>query len=318
VSELKVRVAAKTCEAEGVCGFELLPLEGEVLPPFEAGAHIDVHLRDGLVRQYSLCNAPHERQRYQIGVLRESASRGGSVAMHDDVQAGDTITISVPKNHFPLASAERSLLFAGGIGITPILAMAEALSAAGNRFELHYSARSPERAAFRERIGAAPFRDSAHIHYDSRATEEQLDVARVLGAPDLVTQIYVCGPGGYIDHVLGIAGALGWPPARLHREYFSAAAVDTGADAPFDVKLAGSGQVIAIPAGRTVVAVLAEHGIDIPVSCEQGVCGTCLTRVLNGVPDHRDVYLTDEEREANDQFTPCCSRAKSTMLVLDL
>jgi vanillate O-demethylase ferredoxin subunit len=318
MSELKVRVAARTIEAEGVCGFELLPLEGEVLPAFEAGAHIDIHLGGGMVRQYSLCNAPHERHRYQVGVLREPASRGGSAAMHDEVRAGDIITISVPKNHFPLAPAGRSVLFAGGIGITPILAMAEALCTTGNRFELHYSARSPERAAFRARIVAAPFADSAHFHYDSGAAGQQLDLAKVLGTPDAGTHIYVCGPGGYIDHVLGVAATLGWPPAQLHREYFSAAPIDASGDAAFDVKLAGSGQVVTIPAGRTVVAVLAEHGIDIPVSCEQGVCGTCLTRVLDGLPDHRDVYLTDEERAANDQFTPCCSRAKGTMLVLDL
>jgi vanillate O-demethylase ferredoxin subunit len=196
MSEFKVRVAAKTCEADGVCSFELLPLEGEVLPAFEAGAHIDVHLRSGLVRQYSLCNAPHERQRYQIGVLREPASRGGSAAMHDNVGAGDTITISVPKNHFPLAAARRSVLFAGGIGITPILAMAEALCTAGDRFELHYSARSPQRAAFRERIGAAPFADRVHFHYDSGAAAQQLDVACVLGTPDPANHIYVCGRAG--------------------------------------------------------------------------------------------------------------------------
>jgi vanillate O-demethylase ferredoxin subunit len=318
MSELRVRVTRKVSEADGVASFELAPTEGEVLPPFDAGAHIDVHLRDGLVRQYSLCNPPRERHRYQIAVLRDPSSRGGSTAMHDDIEAGHVITISAPKNHFPLQPAGRSLLFAGGIGVTPILAMAEALSAAGADFEMHYNARSPERTAFRERIVNSPYCSRVHFHFDSGDAAQKLDVAKVLGGPRPDTHIYVCGPGGYIDHVLGAASALGWPPAQVHREYFTAAPIDAAGDTAFDVRLAASGQVFTIPVGRTVVEVLLDNGITIPVSCEQGVCGTCLTRVLDGVPDHRDVYLTDEERAANDQFTPCCSRSKSAMLSLDL
>ena len=318
MSDLKVRVAGKVSEADGISSFELVSVDGTPLPAFDAGAHIDVHLRDGLVRQYSLCNPPHERHRYQIAVLRDPSSRGGSTAMHDEIEAGHVITISAPKNHFPLEPASRSLLFAGGIGVTPLLAMAEALSAAGADFEMHYNVRSPERTAFCERIANAPWSARVHLHFDSGDAAQKLDVAKVLGAPRPDTHIYVCGPGGYIDHVLGAASALGWPPAQVHREYFSAVPVDEADDTAFDVKLAASGQVFTIPVGRTVVEVLAEHGIDIPVSCEQGVCGTCLTRVLEGVPDHRDVYLTDEERAANDQFTPCCSRSKTPILSLDL
>jgi vanillate O-demethylase ferredoxin subunit len=319
VSTLQVRVARKVSEADGISSFELVAADGAPLPPFEAGAHIDVHLRDGLLRQYSLCNPPQERHRYLIAVLRDPSSRGGSTAMHDEIEAGHLITISAPKNHFALEpAAARSLLFAGGIGVTPILAMAEELAGAGADFEMHYSARTPERAAFLQRIAAAPYATRVHVHYDSGDAAQKLDCAAVLGAPRADTHIYVCGPGGYIDHVLGAANALGWPPAQVHREYFSAAPVDEAGDTAFDVKLASSGQVFTIPPGRTVVEVLAEHGIDIPVSCEQGVCGTCLTRVTAGVPDHRDVYLTDEERAANDQFTPCCSRSKSAVLSLDL
>ncbi|MDB5916496.1 MAG: oxidoreductase, partial [Massilia sp.] len=263
-----------------------------------------------------------ERHRYQIAVLRDPSSRGGSTAMHDEIEAGHVITISAPKNHFPLQPATRSLLFAGGIGVTPILAMAEALYAAGADFEMHYNARSPAHCAFRDRIAKSLYAARVHLHFDNGDAAQNLDVQTVLGAPRADTHIYVCGPGGYIDHVLGAASSLGWPPAQVHREYFSAGSVDTAADAAgdtaFDVRLASSGQVFTIPVGRTVVGVLAENGIDIPVSCEQGVCGTCLTSVLDGVPDHRDVYLTDEERAANDQFTPCCSRSKSAMLSLDL
>ncbi len=318
MSTLQVRVARKVSEADGISSFELVAADGAPLPAFEAGAHIDVHLRDGLLRQYSLCNPPQERHRYLIAVLRDPSSRGGSTAMHDEIEAGHLITISAPKNHFALEPAARSLLFAGGIGVTPILAMAEALAGAGADFEMHYSARTPERAAFLQRIAAAPYAARVHVHYDSGDAAQKLDCAAVLGAPRAHTHIYVCGPGGYIDHVLGAANALGWPPAQVHREYFNAVPVDEAGDTAFDVKLASSGQVYTIPVGRTVVEVLAEHGIDIPVSCEQGVCGTCLTRVTGGVPDHRDVYLTDEERAANDQFTPCCSRSKSAVLSLDL
>ncbi|MET0855961.1 MAG: PDR/VanB family oxidoreductase [Telluria sp.] len=318
MSTLQVRVARKVSEADGISSFELVAADGAPLPAFEAGAHIDVHLRDGLLRQYSLCNPPQERHRYLIAVLRDPSSRGGSTAMHDEIEAGHMITISAPKNHFALEPAARSLLFAGGIGVTPILAMAEALAGAGADFEMHYSARTPERAAFLQRIAAAPYATRVHVHYDSGDAAQKLDCAAVLGAPRADTHIYVCGPGGYIDHVLGAANALGWPAAQVHREYFNAVPVDEAGDTAFDVKLASSGQAFTIPPGRTVVEVLAEHGIDIPVSCEQGVCGTCLTRVTGGVPDHRDVYLTDEERAANDQFTPCCSRSKSAVLSLDL
>jgi vanillate O-demethylase ferredoxin subunit len=318
MSTFAVRVARKTREAEGICSYELVRADGAALPPFAAGAHIDVHLPNGLVRQYSLCNAPGETHRYVIAVLRDAASRGGSRAMHDDVDLGSVLTVSAPKNHFPLADAERTLLLAGGIGVTPILAMAETLADNGAAFELHYCARAPERAAFVQRLGAARFAGLVHLHYDSGADDQRLDLAALLAAPAPGTHLYVCGPQGFIDHVLDNARACGWPAAQLHVEYFGAAAVDTGGDRPFDVQLASSGQVVTIPAGRTVLKVLAEQGVDIPYSCEEGVCGTCLTRVLAGVPEHRDLYLTDEERAANDQFAPCCSRARTPLLVLDL
>jgi vanillate O-demethylase ferredoxin subunit len=316
MSSIEVRVARKIREAEAICSYELVRVDGAALPPFEAGAHIDVRLPNSLVRQYSLCNAPGETHRYLIGVLRDAASRGGSQAMHDEVDAGSVLEISEPKNHFPLVEARRTLLLAGGIGVTPILAMAESLAGKDADFEVHYCARSPERAAFRERIGASRFAGQVHFHYDGDA--RTLDLARLLAAPEPDTHLYVCGPQGFIDHVLGSAAAHGWPAAQLHVEYFGAAAVDASADQPFAVKLASTGRIVAVPAGQTVIKVLAEHGVDIPYSCEEGVCGTCLTPVLEGVPDHRDMYLTDEEQAANDRFTPCCSRARTPVLVLDL
>jgi vanillate O-demethylase ferredoxin subunit len=315
-----VRVTRRHDEADGICSYELVRVDGAPLPPFEAGAHIDVHVGDKLVRQYSLCNPPGETHRYQIGVLRDANSRGGSQAMHDHIDTGSTLTISAPKNHFALVDASRTLLFAGGIGITPILAMAETLAAKRASFEMHYSARSPERAAFRERLAAfnETLAGRVHFHYDSGAAAQKLDLAALLAAPDAGTHLYVCGPQGFIAHVLDSAKALGWAPAQLHVEYFGAAALDTGGDRPFEVRLASSGRIVTVPAGTSALKALEAEGIAIPYSCEEGVCGTCLTRVLEGVPDHRDMYLTEEEQAANDQFTPCCSRAQTPLLVLDL
>jgi vanillate O-demethylase ferredoxin subunit len=318
MSTIEVRVAGRKDEADGICSYELVPTSGGALPGFEAGAHVDVHLPNNLIRQYSLCNAPGETHRYQIGVLRDAGSRGGSEAMHDHIDVGSVLTISAPKNHFPLVEAKRTLLLAGGIGVTPILAMAETLAAKGAAFEMHYCARSPEKAAFKERLGESHLRELVHFHYDSGDAAQKLDMAALLAKPQPDTHLYVCGPQGFIEYVLGTAKAQGWPAAQLHVEYFSAAAVDTTGDQPFDVKLASSGKTFTVPAGTTVIKVLAEAGVEIPYSCEEGVCGTCLTRVVEGVPDHRDMYLTEEEQAANDQFTPCCSRAKTKLLVLDL
>jgi vanillate O-demethylase ferredoxin subunit len=318
MNTIQVRVASKTDEADGICGYELVPVGGGALPGFEAGAHVDVHLPGNLVRQYSLCNPPAETHRYQIGVLRDANSRGGSEAMHDQIDVGTVLTISEPKNHFPLVDAKRTLLLAGGIGVTPILAMAETLAAKGAAFEMHYCARSPEKAAFKQRLGESHLRDLVHFHYDTGDAAQKLDMAALLANPQPDTHLYVCGPQGFMDYVLSTAKAQGWPQAQLHVEYFSAAAVDTSGDQPFDVKLASSGKTFTIPTGKTVIKVLEAAGVEIPYSCEEGVCGTCLTRVLEGVPDHRDMYLTEEEQAANDQFTPCCSRAKSKLLVLDL
>lgn len=306
-------------EAQDICSFELAAADGAPLPPFEPGAHIDVQLGEGLIRQYSLCPPPQWRGRYLIGVLRDPASRGGSAALHA-LQPGARLRIGAPRNHFPLAAqARRSLLFAGGIGITPLLAMAEQLAARGQDFALHYCTRSPARTAFTERICLGPIGSRTECHFDDGAPSQKLDLDRALGVPEAGTHVYVCGPAGFMDWVLGGARSRGWPEAQLHKEYFGAPvpAAD-GAQRAFDVQLARSGRRVHVPPGRSVVAVLAEHGVDIPVSCEQGVCGTCLTRVIDGTPDHRDVFLTDAERAANDCFTPCCSRAHSARLVLDL
>ncbi|WP_295523358.1 PDR/VanB family oxidoreductase [uncultured Pseudacidovorax sp.] len=318
MTSLQVRVQRKSQEAEGIVALELVSADGRPLPGFGAGSHIDVHLPNGLVRQYSLCNSAAERHRYRIAVLREPTSRGGSAAVHDLIKEGDVLTISAPRNHFALHDAPRSLLLAGGIGVTPILCMAQRLATWGADFEMHYCTRSATRTAFRDEIAASAFADKVHLHHDDGAEAQKLRVAELLATPEPGTQIYVCGPGGFIDHVVNTAKANGWPAQQIHLEYFAAAAQDTSGDQPFEVKLTSSGQTYRIPKDQTIVQALRAEGVEIMVSCEQGVCGTCITRVLEGVPDHRDCYLTDDERAANDQFTPCCSRSKTPLLVLDL
>ena len=318
-STLTVQVARKAVEALDICTFELVDVSGKALPPFSAGSHVDVHLPNGLTRQYSLCNDPSESHRYLIGVLRDPRTRGGSEAMHERVREGDVLQISVPKNHFALAHhAERSLLLAGGIGITPILCMAERLSIAGSPFELHYAARSQERMAFHDRIRNAPFSSKVQFHFDDGPADQKLDLAKLLSKPHDHVHLYVCGPKGFMDAVLGTAREQGWPEPQLHYEFFAADVAPTASDGAFEVKLASSGRVIWIPKDKTVTDALREAGVEVPTSCEQGVCGTCITRVLEGDCDHRDLYLSPDEQVQNDQFTPCCSRSKSPMLVLDL
>lgn len=316
MTQLQVKVLRRREEAEGIASYELVREGGGALPPFSAGSHIDVHLPGGLVRQYSLCNDAHDATHYRIGVLRDAASRGGSIAMHEQVHEGDVLSISEPRNHFPLHTAPHTLLLAGGIGITPLLCMAQRLAAIGTSFELHACNRSLTRSAFLDELRA--FGDRFHLHLDDGDAAQKLDLPAALKAAPAGSRIYVCGPGGFIDFVVNTAKAQGWPAELIHLEYFGAAPQDTTGDRAFEVKIASTGKTYTIAADQTVTQALQAQGVDILVSCEQGVCGTCLTRVLEGECDHRDMYLTDEEKAANDQFTPCCSRAKSPLLVLDL
>jgi vanillate O-demethylase ferredoxin subunit len=315
---LSVQVTKKTAETAEIVSLELASLPGAPpLPRFSAGAHIDVHIKPGLIRQYSLCNHPDEEHRYVIGVLRDPGSRGGSVAMHD-VNVGDILQISEPKNHFPLANARRSLLFAGGIGVTPILCMAERLAQTGADFEMHYCTRSPSRTAFHERIAAGPFAAQVRFHFDDGDAAQKLHLAELLAGADPDAHLYVCGPSGFIEHVLDTARAQGWAAHNIHLEYFGAKAIDTSDDGSFEVKIASTGRTINIPKDKSIAQALYEGGVEIPVSCEQGVCGTCVTRVLAGEPAHRDMFFSDAEKALNNQITPCCSRSKSKLLVLDL
>jgi Flavodoxin reductases (ferredoxin-NADPH reductases) family 1 len=319
IETLTVTVLRKWIEAQDICGFEFRPLSGSALPSFSAGSHIDVHLPGGLVRQYSLCNDPTTADHYGIAVLRDAKGRGGSRAIHDLVAQGDELTISAARNNFPLAhGAPHHLLLAGGIGITPILCMAERLHTVREAFNLHYCARSRHRAAFLPRIAGSPFSDKVHLHFDDGEAAQRFDLSAALANAPAGSHLYVCGPQGFINAVLDEARRQNWSPDRLHHEFFGAVVSHSDADRSFLVRVASTGETIPVPVGCTVVEALANHGVEVATSCEQGVCGTCLTRVLDGKPDHRDTYLTENEKAAGDQFLPCCSRSHSPMLELDL
>ena len=318
MAQIAVKVLRRQQEALDIASFELARPDGAALPGFSAGSHIVVQLPNGLTRQYSLCNDATEQHRYRIAVLRDPKTRGGSASMHDAVKEGDTLLISEPRNHFPLVHGQRALLFAGGIGVTPLLCMAQRLAAIGSDFALHYCTRSAERTAFRGEITGSGYADRVKFHFDDGPPSQKLDLARVLAKPEAGTHLYVCGPTGFIAWVVKAAEGWGWNKEQVHLEYFGAEAQDTVGDLAFQVKIASSGAVVEVAAGQTVVQALQAHGIEILTSCEQGVCGTCISRVLQGECVHRDLYFTDEEKARNDQFTPCCSRAKSDLLVLDL
>lgn len=314
---LAVRVQRKTRLAEDIAGLELVQPEGAPLPGFTPGAHIDAALPNGLVRQYSLYNDAAQSAVYKIGVLRDPASRGGSASVHDDVNEGDEIRISLPRNHFPLHPAKRTLLLAGGIGVTPLFCMAQALAQEGAAFTLHYGARTASRMAFIDELRGAGFADQVWFHFDDGAPAQKLDAAALLATPEADTHLYVCGPKGFMDHVIGTARAQGWDEANIHFEYFGAAP-STAAAGGFELLLARSGRLISVAPEQSAAQALLAHGVKLPLSCEQGICGTCAVKVLEGVPDHRDLYLSAATKAANTSFTPCCSRAKSARLVIDL
>lgn len=315
-TRLQVRVARRRTLAEDILGLTLAPLDDTPLPPAAAGAHVDLVLPNGLVRQYSIARSSEAG--YELGVLRDPASRGGSACVHTELAEGATLSISAPRNLFPLADgARRSLLFSGGIGITPIIAMADALHAAGAEFELHYCTRAKNRTAYVDRLAAAPYAGRVHLYHDDQPEAGKLDARAVLASPAADTHLYVCGPNGFMDHVTDTARAADWAEANVHSERFAAPSTATADGGSFEMVVNSTGQTIHVAADQTAISALLAAGIDVPLSCEQGICGTCVTGVLDGVPEHRDMFLTEAERAANKVFTPCCSRGKGR-LVLDL
>lgn len=314
---IQVQVSARQIVADEIVEIELVPVAGQRLLAFDAGSHIDVHLAGGLVRQYSLLNSPSESHRYCIGVLKDPASRGGSEAVHRDLRVGHVLAINGPRNNFALdPKASDNLLLAGGIGITPILSMAHALSERGREFSLHYCARAPSRAAFVDRILGSVFKSRARIHFDDGSADQRFSLRQALESRKANAHVYICGPTGFINAMKDEAACLGIPHDRIHIEHFGASVSVTGGR--FIVNATRSGVVAEVGESQTIAQVLGAHGISVELSCEQGVCGTCLTPVIDGLPDHRDIYQSDEEKAKNDQITICCSRSLSPQLILDI
>lgn len=314
---LELLVRQIRAEAAGINAYELVEPAGRPLPPFTAGAHIDVHVAPGLVRQYSLCNDPAERDRYVIAVLCDEGGRGGSRAVHERIRVRDRVAVSAPRNHFALAGGARKVvLLAGGIGVTPLKAMAHSLRAAGADFELHYCAKAPECAAFGDELSALG--GHVHYHFDGGDPAKGLDIAGMLARPAADTHLYYCGPGGFMK-ACGDASAH-WPAGTVHCEHFKAptapASTAGSATAGYIAQIASTGLEVSVDAGQNLAEALQAAGVALETSCQSGLCGTCKVRYLSGEVDHQDYILDEAERQSF--LTPCVSRACGERLVLDL
>jgi ferredoxin-NADP reductase len=306
-------------ETADIRSFRLVRADGAALPAYEPGAHVDVQGPTGVTRQYSLCGPLDKLHAYTIAVKKEAASRGGSAALHDAVVVGTELEVGAPRNLFALcADAPEHVLFGAGIGITPLLSMAYRLSAQNQKFTVHYFARAREHAAFAELLEAPPLAGHVRFHYGVAVDQLEHYLSACLAATDAQAHVYTCGPAPFMDIVVSCAAANRSEDA-IHLEHFKAEpALDAGDGEAFEITLASSGKVIKVPAAIPIVDVLAQIGIHIDTSCREGICGTCVVAVLAGEPDHRDNCLSKKEKAANDQICTCVSRAKSSMLVLDL
>lgn len=304
--------------AQGIQLFEFRHLHGSALPAFTPGAHIKVRTPSGQTRQYSLCNAPDETDRYIIAVKREAQGRGGSMSMVDQLKVGDSVEIGGVENLFELDERARSfILVAGGIGITPLLAMARSLMAEGERkFKLYYLTRDAESTAFLDDILSSELKAHVVIHHDGGDPTNSYDLWPALEKPGTLTgqHLYCCGPRGLMDAVRDMTGH--WPSSTVHFESFGGDTKIHADDQAFSVGLARSGLTLDVPVGRSILEVAREHGIKAASSCESGTCGTCKTGLLEGEADHRDMVLLDEEKA--NHIMICVSRAKAGNLVIDL
>lgn len=312
---LRVRVASKYDTATGITAFELAPLGG-ALPSFQPGAHIDVHLPNGLVRQYSLTNGPHETDVYRIGVKLAIPSTGGSTCLHENVREGDVLAISEPHNNFTLRrDAMQTILIAGGIGVTPLLSMAKTIARTGLDWVLHYFVQATNHVAFApdlDRLG-----DRVATHLGLGADETVIELERILATTSEHAHVYICGPAPMLDAARRVASDSGWPDSSIHFEYFENTSVVSDSS-EFEISLARSALTLRVRPGETILEVLRANGVPMPSSCEQGACGTCFVRVIDGIPDHQDVYMNDAEHAGNDRVATCVSRSLSDRLILDI
>lgn len=310
---LRLVVHRKERAAEGVVAVELRAGGGGTLPAWEPGAHIDLKLGNGLVRQYSLCGDATDRTRWRVAVLREPGGLGGSRHVHDELSAGDALVAAGPRNRFRFEPAERHVLIAGGIGVTPLLPMAAAAARAGTPWRLVYGGRSRASMAFADELAAL----GPRVRLLPRDEYGPLDLAAILPAPEPGTLVYCCGPAGLLAAVA--RHCAGWPAGAVRVERFDPRLpAPMRPRRPFEVELRRSGLTIAVGAGQTLLAALRAHGVGVPSSCGRGVCGTCRTPVLAGAVDHRDSVLTPAEHAADTAIQPCVSRALGDRLVLDL
>ncbi|GER22768.1 ferredoxin [Zafaria cholistanensis] len=303
--------------AEGVVSLVLRRADGRDFPAWGPGAHIDVHLGEDLVRQYSLCSAPSDLSTLRIGVLRVPDSRGGSKHVHQELAVGSSLAVSAPRNNFPLADSRKYLFLAGGIGITPIIPMIEAAEAAGREWTLHYGGRSRSTMAFADALVARYGEERVRILAED--TEGRMDLQGILGMPRAHMQVYACGPGGMLSAVEDFC--MGWPPGALHTERFVADALGAGANSePFEVELARTGGTVTVDTNQTILEAVEQVGARVLSSCRAGLCGTCETRIVSGEPEHRDAVLTREDKESGEIMLVCVSRAAAgcSRLVLDL
>jgi len=310
-------VRRRSAPAEGVAVLELTHPEGEDLPPWEPGAHIDLILDDGLTRQYSLCGDPGESGVWRVGVLRDPDSRGGSQFVHENLHEGAAVRVRGPRNHFPLVDAPTYRFIAGGIGITPIMAMLEPVQRAGNNWTLLYGGRTKASMAFADEL-AESYPDRVTVWpQDERGL---LDLESLLKDPEDNTLVYCCGPEPLLAAVE--QQCAGWPPGTLHIERFApkAPTAEQAAEAldQFEVVCQRSGITLGITADKSILETLEEADIPIMASCYEGVCGTCEARILEGTPDHRDSVLTEPEKAAGEVMLVCVSRSRTERLVLDL
>lgn len=324
---LTLRVAAIDTLCTGIKSFRFEPLAGplvdplaapreQTLPAAQPGAHIDVHLPNGLVRQYSLINGPGQTDHYAIAVRCLNDSSGGSQALHETVRVGDLLATSAPRNNFTLRrDAEHTHLIAAGIGLTPLLSMARALHHSGRPFTLHHLVSNEADLIFQHELQA--MHGDYHPHVGMSPTETALKLAELLAVADEHHHLYLCGPPPMLQCARETATAFGWPDRNVHFEYFTNPEERDDSSA-FAVELARSGLSLAIPPGQSLLEVLRGNGIAVPSSCEQGACGTCRVAVLDGTPDHQDVYLSDVEKARGDCLMSCVSRARSPKLTLDL
>ncbi len=312
----QVIVKDRHIEGGNVAVLALQAEQGQTLPQVEAGAHIDLHLPNGLIRQYSLCQNPAERNLFRLGILNDPESRGGSLCAFNDIQQGMQLQVSAPRNLFPLSPAKHSILIGGGIGITPLITMAYQLKAQGASFELHYCGKSAVSSAFVDELKQGELAAFTHFHFKEEGANHREFFQNSLKDVDAASHIYTCGPNGFMDWIINLAQSQNFPDAQIHKEHFQ---VDTDLTGDrFEIVAQRSGKIIVVNEDETILAALGKEGIKIEMSCEQGVCGTCMCDVIEGEPDHRDVYFTDEEKASNEQILVCCSRSKTPRLVLDI